>query len=398
VNILQICNKSPYPPKEGGPIAMFNLAEGLIQAGHNVDVLAITTNKFFIKDSELPEDYRIQTSFSSVYINTSIKLTHAFFNLFSVNSFNVQRFDSVEMHDRIKEILIKKNFDLIQLETIYVCPYIGTIRKYSNARIILRAHNIEHLIWNRIASNEKKYIKRSYLYYLAKKLKRYEYKVFKNVDGIACISEIDTNFLKTSFVMSPIKTIPFGMKVPEYYNEFQPSTRLSFFHIGSMDWIPNQEGIKWFLENCMPILAKEIPNNKIYLAGRNMPFWVSKYKYPNLMVMGEVEDALKFIRTHDIMFVPLFSGSGVRIKILEGMALGKVIISTAIGAEGIQYTEGKNILIANTPEQFIEKFKFCIENPETCRQISTNAYSLFRKDHNIINTTRMLISFYKSIL
>jgi polysaccharide biosynthesis protein PslH len=398
MNILQICNKSPYPPSEGGPIAMYNLAEGLHKAGHNVDILAISTNKFFVDIETLPLDYRNKTSFSVVYIDTSVRFINAFFNLFSVKSYHVQRFDSQEMHKRLIEILQSKKFDVIQLETIYVGPYVNTIRKYSDARIVLRAHNIEHLIWERIAAKVKNTLKRFYLSYLAMKLRKYEDHVFNMVDGIACISEIDADFIKMSGVTIPVKTIPFGMKVPENMQIPEFSGELSFFHIGSMDWMPNQEGMKWFLDYCMPIIATEFPQNKVVLAGRNMPSWVSTYKFSNLEIIGEVNNAAEFISTHDIMFVPLFSGSGVRIKIIEGMSLGKVIISTTIGAEGIDYTDGKNILIADTKEQFIEKLRFCINNTDQCKMLSINASNLIVERHNINNTTRILVEFYQKEL
>jgi polysaccharide biosynthesis protein PslH len=398
MNILQICNKSPYPPKEGGPIAMYNLAEGLHNAGHNVDVLAISTNKYFVDIEKLPLEYRNKTSFSVVYIDTSVRLISAFFNLFSSKSYHVQRFDSKEMHKRIKEILQSKKFDIIQLETIYIGPYVNTIRKYSDARIVLRAHNIEHLIWKRIAAAVKSPLKRFYISYLAGKLQKYEDHIFNIVDGIACITEIDTDFIKKSGVAIPGKTIPFGMIVPENSKMPEFSGEVSFFHIGSMDWMPNQEGVKWFLDHCMPIISKEFPQNKVVLAGRNIPSWVYKYKFSNLEIIGEVNNAAEFISSHDIMFVPLFSGSGVRIKIIEGMSLGKVIISTTIGAEGIDHTDGKNILIADTPEQFIEKFRFCIKNTDQCKKLSINASNLINESHNLKNTTRILVEFYQKEL
>jgi polysaccharide biosynthesis protein PslH len=398
MNILQICNKSPYPPKEGGPIAMYNLAEGLIHAGHNVDILAISTNKYFVDIEELPEDYRKKTSFSFVYIDTSVRLTDAILNLFSSESYHMQRFDSEEMHKKLIDILLKKKFDIIQFETIYVGPYINTIRKYSNARIVLRAHNIEHLIWKRIASKVKNPLKRIYLYYLAEKLRKYENHIFNSVDGIACISKIDTGFIGKSEVAIPLETVPFGMMVADNIIVPELSGNLTFFYIGSMDWIPNQEAIKWFLDYCMPLIAEKFPKNKIFLAGRNMPSWVSSYKYSNLEIIGEVNNAIEFINSHDIMLVPLFSGSGVRIKILEGMSLGKVIISTTIGAEGINCTDGKNILIADTPEQFIEKFRFCIDNPDDSKMVGANALTLVKERHNIINTTRILVEFYERLL
>jgi glycosyltransferase involved in cell wall biosynthesis len=397
MNILQICNKSPYPPKEGGPIAMYNLAEGLIDAGHKVTVLAINTPKYFVDINGLPEDYRNCTSFSAVYIDTSLRFLGAFINLFSSGSYHVERFDSQAMHQRIAEILQEKKFDVIQLETIYIGPYIETIRRYSNARIVLRAHNIEHLIWQRIAKTTKNPLKRMYLSYLADKLRKYETSLFRRVDGIACISDIDAQFIKGVWSTVPVETIPFGMKVPEKMSAQEYFGDLTFFHLGSMDWMPNQEGIRWFLDCCMPLLAKEFPNNRIRLAGRNMPAWVYDYTYSNLEIVGEVDDALAFIGKQHVMFVPLFSGSGVRIKIIEGMAMGKAIISTIIGAEGIEYKDGENILIANTPEQFVEKFRFCINHLYQCKLIGANASKLIYERHNLVKTTLRLTDFYDTL-
>ncbi len=398
MNILQICNKSPFPPKEGGPIAMYNLAEGLIHAGHKVDVLAISTNKYFVDVDKLPSDYRDKTNFQAVFIDTSLRFTDAFLNLFSSKSYHVQRFDNEDMHKKLKEILQAKKYDIIQLETVYIGPYISTLRDNSDAAIVLRAHNIEHLIWKGIADNSKNPLKKGYLNLQVKKLKKFEQHVFNAVDGVACIAEADAEFIRKSGVSVPVTTIPFGMSVSEKIDEQRSSDKISFFHIGSMDWIPNQEGIKWFLDHCMPLIEASFPDNKVFLAGRNMPEWIYNYSYSNLEIVGEVQDASEFINSHDIMFVPLFSGSGVRIKIVEGMSQGKAIISTAIGAEGINYTDGKDIYIANSVEQFVEKFSLCINNSDKNSLIGNNAYALIKEHHNILNTTELLIEFYKSLV
>ena len=103
----------------------------------------------------------------------------------------------------------------------------------------------------------------------------------------------------------------------------------------------------WFVENCWPGLHQQFPNLKFYVAGRNAPAWlINKFHYPNIEFVGEVEDAYRFMNSKSIMIVPLFSGSGMRIKIIEGMALGKTIVSTEIGAEGIEVSDNENILIA----------------------------------------------------
>ncbi|MEI6123386.1 MAG: glycosyltransferase family 4 protein [Bacteroidota bacterium] len=398
MNILQICNKSPFPPKEGGPIAMHNLSNGLMLHNHNVDILAVNTHKFHVDVDNLPVDYRFKTNFTAVFIDTRIKILDAFLNLFSKKSFHISRFESVEFDNTLKCILKNKNFDIVELETIYVAPYISTIRKYSKAKIVLRSHNIEHLIWTRYAKTIRNPIKRNYLYLLSRKLEKFESQVFSSVDGIATITSVDTDYIKKLGISTPIATVPFGLNFSACF--FQPKQIGSptFFHLGSMDWMPNQEGIKWFLTDCMPEIERLFPENIVFLAGRNMPLWLYNYNFKNLNIVGEVEDAVEFMSSKNIMFVPLLSGSGVRVKIIEGMAIGKTIISTSIGAEGINYIDGENILIANTPEQFVEKFKLCIENSDLCTSIGQNARKLIESEHDIYVTTQKLLDLYFLVL
>jgi polysaccharide biosynthesis protein PslH len=398
MNILQICNKSPFPPKEGGPIAMYNLSNGLMMHNHSVDIITMNTFKFRVDVDTLPVDYRYKTNFTAVFVDTRLKYSEAFLNLFSSKSYHIQRFDSQEFRNTLICILKNKNFDIVQLETIYVTPYIDTIRKYSKAKIVLRAHNIEHLIWQRYASTISNSIKRKYIMYLTRKLKNYEMSVFNKVDGIAAISNVDAEYIINSGFTTPLTTVPFGLDFNKCTFQPQKQGMPTFFHLGSMDWMPNQEAIKWFLEKCMPGISQRFPETKVYLAGRNMPSWIYNYKFPNLEVVGEVEDATAFMQSQSVMFVPLLSGSGVRVKIIEGMSLGKTIISTSIGAEGINYTDGVNLLIANTPEEFLEKFKLCIDDPELCSRIGTNARKLIEKEHNIPVVTEKLIELYLSLI
>lgn len=399
MNILQICNKSPYPPKEGGPIAMYNLAEGLMQHKCSVDVLAVNTYKFFVDIDDLPVDYRYKTNFTTVYIDTRVKLFRAFFNLFSKKSYHVQRFVSNDFEFVLKKMLRQKNYDIVQLETIYVAPYIELIRRNSNAKIVLRSHNIEHLIWSRHAATIKNVLKKWYVNYLTEKLRKFEIKVFAQVDAIAAITAIDAEFIRNMGCTKPILTVPFGMDVKKCVCMLPgENEKISFFHLGSMNWPPNQEAVRWFLDRCMPVIAKHFPLHTVFLAGRYMPSWVNNYCFNSLKVVGEVNDAAEFMMNRQVMFVPLLSGSGVRIKIIEGMAMGRTIISTSIGAEGIAYTDNVNIMIADTAQEFIDKFRFCIENPEKCFQIGLNARKLAEEEHEIKRASAPLVKLYSDML
>ncbi len=398
MKVLFLCNKSPYPPKEGGPIAMNALIEGLADAGHQVKVLAINSNKYGIDVNEIPGNYRKKTNIETVYINLAIKPLDAFINLFTKKSYHVQRFISKDFEKKLIRILSEEDFDIVQFETLFISPYIDIIRKHSRAKIILRSHNIEHLIWKRVAEITTNPLKKYYLGHLWKTLRNYELGKFNDYDGIVTITKNDGDFFIKNGCNIPLTAIPFGINLEKFRAERNIETRFpSLFQIGAMNWIPNIEGVKWFLDKVWPMVNQNFPKLKLYLAGREMPDWLTKLNSENIEVLGEVEDALDFIASNAIEVVPLFSGSGIRIKIIEGMAMGKAVVSTSIGAEGINVENGKNIMLADDPESFYQAIKKCVESRQYCLDLGANAKQLIEKDHDNKKLIEKLEAFYRSI-
>ena len=398
MRILFLCNKSPYPAREGGPLAMNANILSMLKAGHEVKVLAMNTNKYQVDPKEIPNDYREKTGIEFVYVDLAIKPLAAFLNLFSKKSYHVERFISKAFEQKLIEILQTGDFDIVQLEMLYMTPYVDVIRKHSNAKIILRSHNIEHLIWKRVAETTKNPLKSLYLKHLTAKLKNYELDKLNTYDGIACISSKDAEFFSDNGCKIPITTVPFGVDTETYHTGDLNYEFPSLFHIGSMNWMPNEEGISWFLENAWQGIHDKFPELKLYLAGREMPDWLTNLNRKNVEVLGEVDDAQVFIHSKAIMVVPLFSGSGIRIKIIEGMAMGKAIISTTIGAEGIGYTHQKNILIADTAEAFLEAVRVCISDQSTCEQLGQEARKLILKEHSHDAVIKALEEIYSIVL
>ncbi|MEG1556150.1 MAG: glycosyltransferase, partial [Bacteroidales bacterium] len=163
MKILQLCHKPPIPPVDGGCIAINNVTQGLLKSGHQVKVVAISTPKHPVKWSEFSEEYLQKTQFESVYIDTAINNISAIKSLLLGTSYHITRFVSKELIQKLTHILKKENFDIVQLESIFVAPYIQIIRQHSKAKIILRTHNIEHQIWERIVQNEKWWTKKWFL-------------------------------------------------------------------------------------------------------------------------------------------------------------------------------------------------------------------------------------------
>ncbi len=402
MKILFLCNKSPWPPREGGPMAMNMFVEGLANAGHRVKVLAVNSYKYNIRSEDIPESYKSLTGIELIDLDLRLKPADALVSLIKGRSYHLDRFDSATFRRRLIEVLKKEQFDIVQLETLFMCPYIPDIREHSKASIVLRAHNVEHRIWERIAATTRNPVKRWYIGQLAKALKKYEVKFAESVDGIVAITPEDAGAFETMLSSVPgrkvpVTDVPFGIDPERYAAPAHSETTPSLFSLGAMNWIPNQKGILWFLDNVWPDLHRQFPDLRYYLGGREMPEWMLNLERPNVVVLGEVPDAIEFMSAHSVMVVPLFSGSGIRIKIIEGMAAGRAIVSTTIGAEGIRATEGKEILIADTPCGFFEAVALCVGDPALCGKIGREARLLAENEYNTAGLLRKLTAFYAEL-
>ena len=375
---------------------MNNLTQGLINTGNEVRVLAINTPNNLVYIDELDKDYVNSTKIEAVYIDTSIRVGAAFFNLFTDKSYNIERFISEEFDKKLIEVLQEEEYDIVQLESLFVAPYLNTIRKYSKAKVVLRSHNVEFEIWQRRSAACKNPLKKAYLSLLTNRLKKYEIDHMNKYDAIACITTRDLKMQEGLGSEVPMTDIPVGVdEIKEPIVEI--SQPISLFHLGSMDWMPNLEAIEWFLQDVWPEVKKAVPEIKLNLAGKSMPQWLMNTTDPNIDTLGHIKDAKQYMNDNGIMIVPLLSGSGMRVKIIEGMALGKVIISTSIGAEGIDYEHGKDIFIANTPQEFVDAVVKCSSDIELCRLVGRNAKELVRSKYDNLIISEKLIDFYKSL-
>lgn len=396
MKILQVTNKVPYPTNDGGAIACMNLTRGFALLGHDVTVLAMNTRKHHTDISEIPDSVKDWAEFRLIDVTARTSALAAFVNLFfSGKPYNAVRFISKPFSDGLKHLLQENEFDIVQLEGLYVCPYIPVIRKYSNAKIVYRAHNIEHEIWERTASLYKG-LKKFYLKILARRIKKFEKGFLNDYDLLVPITERDGKILNRLGNSKPAHISPTGIDTKVLIPHSKNLEHPSLFHIGSLEWAPNQEGLIWFIEKCWPEIHKKFPQLKFYIAGRNAPEWlVHHFNKPNIVFKGEVTDAYEFMNAKSIMVVPLLSGSGMRIKIIEGMALGKPIVSTPVGTEGISTQSGKNILIARDEKEFVADIERLVTDGKLFDNISRNAIEYIQEKFDNLALAGALISFYK---
>jgi glycosyltransferase involved in cell wall biosynthesis len=378
---------------------MLTLSKGLLGAGHSVKVLCISTPKQPLELQAVPAELMEQTRMEGVFVDTSLNIVDAFTDLITADNYNISRFFSPDMDIRLIRLLTEETFDIVQLESLFMTPYIPTLRRYSKARIVLRSHNLEHVIQQRIAIGERNFLKRPYRQFLAKQLERYEMEVLDRVDGVAAISPADAEHFLGHGSSTPIVPIPFGVDLKDYpVPEEKAVATPVFFHLGSMDWQPNEEGIRWLLNSVWPRVIKKRPQARLDLAGNKMPKDLIDRDIPGVMIQGRVRDAVAYMQKRQVMLVPLFSAGGMRVKIIEGMAMGRTIISTPIGAEGINYTDGKDVLLARTATEFVERILGLIDRPESVRAIGLAAHALVRDQYAEESIARDLIAFYQRLL
>ncbi len=400
MNILQLTNKLPYPPKDGGSIATLNMALGFADLGHNITVLAMNTSKHYFNVGNIPAHIKEKIKIDDVKVDTEINYGAAIKNLlFSKMPYNAERFISKDYNKKLVEVLKSDNFDIIQLEGLYLTPYIEEIKRHSTAPVALRAHNIEHEIWERISAQKKSPLKKWYCYEIAKRVKKLKTNFINKYDLLVPITERDAERFNYLGNKKPVQVAPAGIDTKKLIPEPNKKDYPSICHIGTLDWIPNQEGLTWFIKNVWKELSLLHPELKFYIAGRNAPNWINKiFDEKNIIFLGEIDNAYDFINKNDIMVVPLFSGSGIRVKIIEGMALGKAIITTSVGIEGISAINGKEVIIEDSPKNFIKQIDDLIKNRKKIDEIGENAIKFAKKNFDNTNISAKLIDFYSKLL
>ena len=363
MHILQLCPRVPYPPHDGGAIAMYDVAAGLVRAGHRVTMLAINTPKHHQPADALAHlgpGFRLVT----VDVDTAISATKALRNLlFSRQPYNAERFISPAVGARLLEIVRADAPDIVQMEGTFVAWYAEFLglAQGEGPRVpplVLRAHNVEHTIWQMLARREGNPVKKAFLRIMAARLHKFERRYLAQFDAVAAITENDAQRLRGLGCPEPVVFIPAGADLARLEaNPALVAKPRTLFMIGSLNWLPNQEGLEWLLREVWPTLHAEMPDVELHVAGSGIPAHLLAPRTDNVFVHGFVESAPAFMQQYDLMLVPLLSGGGMRVKIIEGMALGKAILSTPIGAEGIAVRDGHDILLRDTPAAWLEALR-----------------------------------------
>jgi len=372
--------------------------KGLLNLGVEITLFSINTNKHRVDVDDIYDPVYERIKFYSFDLDTEVNLWGAFFNIFSNESYNVSRFYDDDAAKILENILRETEFDIIQFEGLFVVPYLDVVKNNSKAKLIYRAHNIVFDVWERLANSERFTPRRRYLQFLARRLKVYETEQINRFHQIFSISEPDRHSILQFGCQVGVEVFPVAIDFEKYIIDLSKTSFPTLFHLGAMDWRPNKEGLEWFIDEIWPDIEKLSSELRFYIAGKHMQQHFYDYDSDNLVVEGEVFDAVEFMNSKAIMIVPLLSGSGMRVKIIEGMAMKKCIIATSYAAEGLNCENGKDILIADTADEFYRCILQCITHPNRWREIGENARKTAERDHNLATISQRMLNVYQRLV
>jgi len=382
--ILIVTNRVPYPLKDGGNLAMHVMIRGYHEAGWQVYLFAMNTIRHKVSHDRLHELYKDIHAFEWMDIDNSVRGITVLKNfLFSKLPEHAERFYKPEFEQRLSKIVADFRPDVVQMESVYLSGYLPVIKKMApDALNVLRLHNLEYQIWHSLAGKKKGLLRKTYLTNLSERLRNYERAAWKQFDLLLPITEKDANQVKMLEDADQMLVAPFSIDVDQI-----PVTHVQErwvgYHLGAMDWLANQDAIKWFLQEVWPKLHKAVPSFEFYFAGRNMPDSFKTMRREGVFCKSEVPDAHEFIADKKILIVPLRSGGGIRVKILEAMAAGKVIIATGMAIKGIDARAGEHFMLVRKPADFVAATKWVLENKQAAEQMAERARALILEKYDM---------------
>lgn len=379
MKILQIAPQVPYPLDAGGRIGIFNITKYVAALGHKIDLV------MYSQTEENNEASDVLSEFCTphfVAANTKDSPLGALLNLFSLVPYNISKYIRPELLAKVKELLLKNDYDVVHIDHLHLAWLSAEIKKIKNIRVVLREHNLEMEIMQRFYENQTDPLLKIYAWMQYQKFRSYEPLLCKSVDTAMMITDVDREKLLSFRKDISTTIIPAGVTEEFLSQQISEVDRFAIFHVGSLEWIPNYTGLQWFVDKVLPELIKLEPRIKLHIYGKA----VEKLKIPDavknsVLVTGYVTDLLSELSDKHICIVPLSVGGGIRIKVLEMLALGKVVVSTSIGKEGIEAKDDYEICVADSAEQFIVKILWAIGNPDKADAIRERARKFISENY-----------------
>jgi polysaccharide biosynthesis protein PslH len=380
LNILILCKKVPYPATDGESIVIMSDIQALKSLGHEIFVYCINTKKHFVDTSNY-NNLPFWTDFDSEIVDTNSFIT-LFNSFFSKFPFQLARFYSRDISKKIAAYSQGKKIDIVIYQGLAMTQYQSLFKTMKQH---YRVHNLEWKVWDSLAINAKNFLKKHTYSFISNSIKKYERKQLNSIHKFLTLSDEETNAVNQIYADKAVHIpISIDKQISKNYN----SENAGLLFIGSLDWLPNLQGLDWFLNTIYPHIS-HIP---VTIAGKGL---FDLKNYPNIKLISNFDKIEDLFTSHRLMIVPLLAGAGIRIKILEAMQFGIPIISTPIGAEGIIDSQN-SLYIETNSAQWIEKINEIYTNDTQLRKASNDLkenYTLHYSQHKIMELWKSVLTY-----
>lgn len=381
--VLVIDEWLPLPLNIGKKIRTMNLLKQLAKR-YSIDIICFA-------DNQKEKDYIYELKKLGINVipiqdkrpkrNSLMFFLSLFFNQFSSFPFSVSYNYDQDFQCKLAEIIKKYRYDLLHFEWTQVASYLRKLQ--TNLPVVISAHNIESMIWERYSRNARNIVAKLFYFLQMKKMYKFEKWAYNKADFVTAVSEADAKIIKEEYGQKKVLLVSNGVDIHYFKNNNSNIRNNEILFFGAMDYKPNIDAVIFFLENVMPLLVNKLTNVRFLVVGRNPAKRLKNIEknHSYVEVVGTVDDMRPFYKKDSIFVVPLKSGGGTRLKILEAMAMEMPIVSTRIGAESLHYENGVNIMIADTPEQFCNKIYELYEKPQLKEKLGRAARDLVENQY-----------------
>ena len=381
MRILWLKTEMLHPVDKGGKIRTYNMLKEL-KREHHVTYLTLDDGTASADDKRN----------ASEYCHELICIPHArrdkftpgfyvelFLNLVSPHAYAIKKYESRAMRREIVERDRQGAFDLLVCD--FLAPAANVPADLTTPAVLFQ-HNVEAMIWKRHYEVQTNPVKKAYLYGQWQKMRRFERDMCRRFDSVIAVSADDREQMKQEYGAEAVFDVPTGVDV-EFFRAGGTAKPVpnSLVFTGSMDWLPNDDAIRYFTREIMPLIKKSVPDVTLTVVGRNpAPALVDLSKEDkSLIITGRVDDVRPYMENAAAYIVPLRIGGGTRLKIYEAMAMEKPIVSTSIGAEGLPVKDGEEILLADTPESFADAVVGLLRQEDRATEIGKRAAAKVRE-------------------
>lgn len=295
-------------------------------------------------------------------------------NLFSKLPYIVTSHYSRLFRDEMMRLIEQVAPDMILCEWT---PYAEYVRDIKNIPKVVVAHNVESRIWRRYHETEKNPAKKWYIARQVTKLEKFEKDVFGMCNGVTAVSQSDACEIAGLCPYARVSVVENGVDLDYFNHRSLTVDKDSMVFVGTMDWRPNQDAVTYFVREIFPLIREKRPSAHAVFVGRKPPEFIRAYNdIEGIQIIGSVEDIRPYVHAAAVYIVPLRIGGGTRLKILDAMAMHKPIVSTVVGAEGLEVTDGENILLADSAESFAERVISLLQDRELQAKLAQNGRAL----------------------